>query len=642
MESRRSYETPMPLDPATPRTPTPEGPKRTWIVYLLLGLFAAMLFSRSGPSGNRISYSDFKQKLAAGQISEVEIGKERIRATPTDETAKKKGDRWVAQRVEDPDLVKELEAKKVPFGGMQEGDWLSSLFMVWLLPMLLLAGFWMLIFRRMKPGAGMMSIGRSRAKLVAEEGTGVTFGDVAGVDEAKDELLEIVEFLSSPEKFRKLGARIPKGVLLVGPPGTGKTLLARAVAGEAHVPFFSLTGSDFVEMFVGVGAARVRDLFQQAQAKAPCIVFIDELDAVGKARGAGNMAGHDEREQTLNQLLSEMDGFDAKKGLIIMAATNRPETLDSALMRPGRFDRQVLVDRPDVKGREAILRVHAKDVKLGPDVDLRRVAALTPGMAGADLANLVNEAALLTARRNKAAVTQSEINEAIERGIAGLEKKNRLMNTREKEIVAHHESGHALLAEILPTTDRVHKVSMIPRGLGALGYTMQVPLEDRFLMTRTELLDKITVLMGGRAAEKVVFNEVSTGASDDLQRASDLARRMVSQFGMSTVLGPQAVDHLGGTAESRFLQGGTIAGDRGYSERTQELIDQEVSELCRRAFDRAVALLEHNRTQLLALAQLLREKEVIEGAELRHTLEGAEAPASLQSPDAQQWSHLPH
>jgi cell division protease FtsH len=618
-----------------------EAPKRTWIVYLLLGLFAAMLFSRSGPSGNRISYSDFKQRLADGKISEVEIGKDRIRATPKDATEKKKGD-WLTLRVDDPDLVKQLEAKKVSFGGLQDSDWFSSLFMVWLLPMLLLGGFWLLVFRRMKPGAGMMSIGRARARVVPEEGTGVTFADVAGVDEAKDELREIVEFLSTPDKFRKLGARIPKGVLLVGPPGTGKTLLARAVAGEAHVPFFSLTGSDFVEMFVGVGAARVRDLFQQAQAKAPCIVFIDELDAVGKARGAGNMAGHDEREQTLNQLLAEMDGFDARKGLIIMAATNRPETLDSALMRPGRFDRQVLVDRPDVKGREAILRVHAKGVTFGDTVDLRRVAALTPGMAGADLANLINEAALLAARRNKTEVTPAELNEAIERGIAGLEKKNRLMNMREKEIVAHHESGHALLAEILPTTDRVHKVSMIPRGLGALGYTMQLPLEDRFLMTRPELLDKITVLMGGRAAEKVVFNEVSTGASDDLQRATDLARRMVTQFGMSMVLGPQSVDHLGGSTEQRFLQSPQLMGERGYSERTQQLIDEEVSELLRRAFDRAVALLEHNRDQLLALAARLREKEVIEGEELRIALDGAEAPSSLQSADELQWAQLRH
>jgi cell division protease FtsH len=632
----------MPIDPVSPRTPGNEPPRRTWLVYLLLGLFAAMLFARSGPTGTRLLYSDFKQRLDNGQISEVEIGRERIRATPSDENLKKRGERWIVMRVDDPDLTKQLEAKHVKFSGMPDGDWFSSLFMVWVLPMLLLAGFWLLVFRRMKPGAGMMSIGRSRAKVVAEQGTGVTFNDVAGVDEAKDELREIVEFLSQPDKFRKLGARIPKGVLLVGPPGTGKTLLARAVAGEAHVPFFSLTGSDFVEMFVGVGAARVRDLFQQAQAKAPCIVFIDELDAVGKARGPGNLAGHDEREQTLNQLLAEMDGFDARKGLIIMAATNRPETLDSALLRPGRFDRQVLVDRPDVKGREAILRVHARGVRFTTDVDLKRVAALTPGMAGADLANLINEAALLAARRNKEAVTPSELNEAIERTIAGLEKKNRLLNAREKEIVAHHESGHALLAEILPTTDRVHKVSMIPRGLGALGYTMQLPLEDRYLMTRPELLDKITVLMGGRAAEKVIFNEVSTGAADDLQRATDLARRMVAQFGMSSALGPQSVQHLATPTENRFLGGLAGLGDRGYSERTQQVIDQEVTDLLRRAFDRAVALLEHNRRQLLALAAKLRENEVIEGDELRQSLEGADAPPDLQAPDEQLWAQTHH
>jgi cell division protease FtsH len=632
----------MPIDPVPPRTPINESPRRTWLVYLLLGLFAAMLFSRSGPSGTRISYSDFKQKIDAGQVAEVEIGRERIRAIPSDPALKKKGERWITQRVDDPELVKQLEAKHIAFSGMQEGDWLSSMFMVWLLPMLLLAGFWILVFRRMKPGAGMMSIGRARARVVAEEGTGVTFADVAGVDEAKDELREIVDFLSQPDKFRKLGARIPKGVLLVGPPGTGKTLLARAVAGEAHVPFFSLTGSDFVEMFVGVGAARVRDLFQQAQGKAPCIVFIDELDAVGKARGAGNLAGHDEREQTLNQLLAEMDGFDARKGLIIMAATNRPETLDSALLRPGRFDRQVLVDRPDVKGREEILRVHARGVKFNTDVDLKRVAALTPGMAGADLANLINEAALLAARRNKEAVTPSELNEAIERTIAGLEKKNRLLNAREKEIVAHHESGHALLAEILPTTDRVHKVSMIPRGYGALGYTMQLPLEDRYLMTRPELLDKITVLMGGRAAEKVVFDEISTGATDDLERATDLARRMVAQFGMSSALGPQSVQHLGGPAETRFLAGAALLNERGVSERTQELIDREVGELLRRAFDRAVALLEHNRAQLLTLAAKLRENEVIEGDELRAALDGADAPEDLQSAHEQQWAQVGH
>jgi cell division protease FtsH len=608
----------------------------------LFGLLAAMLVTRPSAPGTRLSYSDFKQKLYAGDLSEVEIGKERLRATPSDEQAKKRGERFIVQRVEDPNLVKDLEAKHVKFTGLAESDWFGSLFMIWLLPMALLAGFWLLVFRRMKPGAGMMSIGRARARVVAEEGTGVTFTDVAGVDEAVDELREIVDFLSNPEKFRLLGARIPKGVLLVGPPGTGKTLLARAVAGEAKVPFFSLTGSDFVEMFVGVGAARVRDLFMQAQAKAPCIVFIDELDAVGKARGAGNLAGHDEREQTLNQLLAEMDGFDPKKGLMIMAATNRPEILDPALLRAGRFDRNVLVDRPDVRGREAILHVHAKGIKFDDSVNLKKVASLTPGLVGADLANLLNESALLTARRGKSQVGASEINEAIERTVAGLEKKNRALNQREKEIVAHHESGHALLAEILPTTDRVHKVSMIPRGLGALGYTMQLPLEDRYLMTRAELLDKITVLMGGRAAEKVVFDEISTGASDDLQRATDLARRMVTQFGMSVVLGPQALAHLDGTMESRFLPGLTIGGEKGYSERTQQVIDTEVADVLRRSFDRAVALLEHNRPQLLQLAARLRDQEVLEGDDLRTILEHAHLPPELEAPDQLEWPSMRH
>ena len=630
------------------QSPTRQAPsetgtsKKAWLLHVFLGLFAAMLLARPTSNAGHLSYSEFKQKLAAGQVSEVELGKERLKATPSDEAARKRGERWVVMRVEDPDLTRELQAKDVKFSGVQEGDWFSSLFMVWVLPMLLLGGFWLLVMRRMKPGAGMMSIGRSRAKLTPEEGTGTTFADVAGVDEAVDELREIVDFLSNPTKFRELGARIPKGVLLVGPPGTGKTLLARAVAGEAKVPFFSLTGSDFVEMFVGVGAARVRDLFQQAQQKAPCIVFIDELDAVGKARGPGNLAGHDEREQTLNQLLAEMDGFDARKGLMIMAATNRPEILDPALMRPGRFDRQVLVDRPDVRGREAILNVHAKGVRFGVGVELKRVASLTPGLVGADLANLINESALLAARRGKTEVGQPELNEAIERTVAGLEKKSRVLNAREKEIVAHHESGHALLAEILPTTDRVHKVSMIPRGMGALGYTMQLPLEDRYLMTRPELLDKLTVLMGGRAAERVIFGEVSTGASDDLQRATDLARRMVGQFGMSMVLGPQALSHLDGSAESRFLPGVMVGGERGYSERTQQVIDTEVGDVLRRAHDRAVALLEHNRAQLLELAARLREKEVMEGEELRVVLEGAHLPPELDGADEQQWATMRH
>ena len=624
--------------------PKPEtASKRGWILYLALGLLVALTFTRGGSPTDQISYSDFKQRVEANQVAEVEIAKDHLRVTPKAEAGRKKGERWTVIRVDDPDLAKQLEAKHVAFGGVADTDGMSSFLMAWMIPLLLLGGFWLFVLKRMKPGAGMMSIGRSRAKLLAEEGTGVSFKDVAGVDEAMDELREIVDFLSRPEKYRRLGARIPKGVLLGGPPGTGKTLLARAVAGEARVPFFSLTGSDFVEMFVGVGAARVRDLFMQAQAKAPCIVFIDELDAVGKARGgAGNMAGHDEREQTLNQLLSEMDGFDPKKGLIIMAATNRPEILDSALLRPGRFDRQILVDRPDVKGREAILRVHAKDVKLGKDVDLKKVASLSPGVAGADLANLINEAALLAARRGKEEVTSSEINEAIERTFAGLEKRNRVLNAREKEIVAHHESGHALLAEILPTTDRVHKVSMIPRGMGALGYTMQLPLEDRYLMSRPELLDKLTVLMGGRAAEKVIFNEISTGATDDLERATDLARRMITQFGMSHALGPQSVQHLSGAGDSRFLPGLSFGSARAYSEQTQQIIDSEVGELLRRACERAVALVEHNRKPLLALAAKLRQSEMIEGDELREILDGAEAPTYLQSGDEMSWATLPH
>ncbi|HEY7954839.1 MAG TPA: ATP-dependent zinc metalloprotease FtsH [Polyangia bacterium] len=629
----------------TPKLPTPieGGPsRRAWLFYVLLAVLAVFLLVRPSGGGTKMDYSVFKQKLAAGQVSSVEVSKDRLRVTPADPALQKKGEHWIVNRVDDPDLTKELEAKHIKFSGLQENDWFGSLFLIWILPLLLIGGFWLLVLRRMKPGAGMMSIGRARAKLVAEEGTGVTFADVAGVDEAVDELREIVDFLAHPEKFRGVGARIPKGVLLVGPPGTGKTLLARAVAGEAKVPFFSLTGSDFVEMFVGVGAARVRDLFTQAAAKAPCIVFIDELDAVGKARGVGNLAGHDEREQTLNQLLAEMDGFDPRKSLMIMAATNRPEILDPALLRPGRFDRQVLVDRPDVRGREAILRVHSHGVRFAADVDLKRVASLTPGMVGADLANLINEAALLTARRGKTEVGASEINEAIERTVAGLEKRSRVLNAREKEIVAHHESGHALLAEILPTTDRVHKVSMIPRGLAALGYTMQLPLEDRYLMTRAELLDKLTVLMGGRAAEKLIFDEVSTGATDDLERATDLARRMVGQFGMSAALGPQSLAHLDGTTQSRFLPGVTVGGEKGYSEQTQQVIDGEVGDLLRRSFERALALLSHNRSQLLALAAGLREKEVLEGDELRVLLEGADLPTQLGSPDEQRWATLPH
>ncbi len=597
-------------------------PRTTWLIYIALLILGFLFLSRLTPTGNHLSYDELKAKIRAGEIENVVIGATEVRAT----AKAPKGQARVVYatgRGDTADLEKLLDENKVTYSYDTAGN-------VWtaIVPWVVLFGgmilFWTWLLRRMRPGAGMMSIGKSKAKLVGEK-TGTTFADVAGVEEAVDELREIVDYLAWPERFRRLGGKIPKGVLLVGPPGTGKTLLARAVAGEAKVPFFQLTGSDFVEMFVGVGAARVRDLFETAQAKAPCIIFIDELDAIGKARGVGVMAGHDEREQTLNQLLSEMDGFDARKGLIIMAATNRPEILDPALLRPGRFDRQVLVDRPDIRGREAILRVHARDVKLAPGVDLKRLAALTPGFAGAELANVINEGALLAARHSKDSVGMEELSEAVERVMAGLEKKNRIMNDREKHIVAHHESGHALLAEVLPTTDRVHKVSIIPRGLGALGYTMQLPLEERYIAQRQELLDKITVMFGGRAAEQIMYGEISTGAADDLERATALVRRMIVQYGMSETLGPQAYAHS--REESRFLPGVVVqSNERVYSETTAENVDAEVTSLLRRLYERAHDVIQFNRRYLEALAHTLLAEEVVDGERLRELLEGASLP----------------
>jgi len=444
---------------------------------------------------------------------------------------------------------------------------------------------------------------------------------VAGVDEAKAELIEIVDFLKNPKKYQRLGGRIPKGVLLVGPPGTGKTLLARAVAGEADVPFFFLSGSEFVEMFVGVGASRVRDLFEQAKEKAPCIVFIDELDAIGKTRAGatGFVGGHDEREQTLNQLLAEMDGFDSSKGVIIMAATNRPEVLDAALLRAGRFDRQVVVDKPDVRGREAILQVHARNVILAPSVDLRVLAARTPGMAGADLANLMNEAALLAARKGKDAVDMADLDEAVDRVIGGLERKSRVLSEKERDIVAHHEIGHALVASSLPQADPVHKVTIIPRGVGALGATYQLPLEDRYLLTRSELEDRIAVLLGGRAAEEVVYGEISTGAHNDLERATEMARLMVMQYGMSEHLGPMT---FGGGQQALFLKGAGIAAEREYSEDTARTIDSETRAIIDRIYDRVRGLITDRKLVLLAAAAELKAKETLEGDRLRHLLAG--------------------
>ncbi|MBI2875612.1 MAG: ATP-dependent zinc metalloprotease FtsH [Candidatus Tectomicrobia bacterium] len=540
--------------------------------------------------------------------------------------------RFITVRVDDSDLVKELESHGIQYRGEIENVWYKTI-LSWLIPMLILFAVWGFIFRRMGSGYNVMSFGRSKAKIYAEDETKVTFDDVAGIDEAKEELKEVVEFLKTPKKFQSLGGKIPKGVLLVGPPGTGKTLLAKAVAGEAKVPFFSLSGSDFVEMFVGVGAARVRDLFGQAQQQAPCIVFIDELDALGKTRGVNPLAGHDEREQTLNQLLVEMDGFDTKNGVIIMAATNRPEILDPALLRPGRFDRQVLVDRPDLKGREEILQVHTRKVKLASSVDLRVLAARTPGFVGSDLANVVNEAALLAARKNKSQVEMEDFEEAIERGMTGLEKKSRVMNEKEKRIVAFHESGHAIVAESVPNADPVHKISIIPRGVAALGYTLQLPTEDRYLMTRSELLDRLAVLLGGRIAEELVFGEISTGAQNDLQRATDIARKMVKDFGMSPKLGLVTFD----TERSPYFLPGAFVSGKEYSEVTAKEIDDEVKALIDTTYTRVKEILTQRRDVLEALAQSLLERETIEGDELRRMLRESAAASSdgqpLSSPE---------
>jgi cell division protease FtsH len=504
--------------------PTPK-PTALWWVLAALTLLAIGQAYFLAPAGRQISYSEFKSLVRSGQVAEVAVGETVVHGTL--KKAEGGTTAFTTTRIEDPKLIDELDQHAVKYSGEVVSKWVPEL-MGWGVTIMLLIAAWSFFFRRLGGAeGGVMSFARSRAKIYAEDDVKTTFADVAGVDEAAQELREIVEFLKNPRKFTNLGGKIPKGVLLVGPPGTGKTLLARAVAGEAKVPFFSLSGSEFVEMFVGVGAARVRDLFSQAEAKAPCIVFIDELDALGKARVQSPLGSHEEREQTLNQLLAEMDGFDARKAIIIMAATNRPEVLDSALLRPGRFDRQVLVDKPDVKGREEVLEIHVRNVKLDPSVDLRKVAARTAGFAGADLANLVNEAALLAARRDAAAVGMQDFNEAIDRLVAGLEKK-RVMSTREREIVAYHESGHAIVASVLPNMDPVHKISIVARGFGALGYTMQLPLEDRYLMQKGDLLNQLAILLGGRAAEEIAVGEISTGAQNDLQRVSDVARSMVT------------------------------------------------------------------------------------------------------------------
>jgi cell division protease FtsH len=616
--------------------PTP--PRRFSNVFLVIsGLFLFVnfilpLFFRPQIPG--VPYSLFIHQVQAGEVDRVEVGQNQIRfqLKPGAEAAETEaGTVFSTTPIFDLTLPSLLEEKGIEFAAAPppKNRWVSSL-LGWVIPPLIFVGIWQFFARRGGGQQGMLSIGKSKAKVYVEgEAAKITFADVAGVEEAKAELVEIVDFLKMPERYTQIGARIPKGVLLVGPPGTGKTLLAKAVAGEAGVPFFSISGSEFVEMFVGVGSSRVRDLFEQAKKQAPCIVFIDELDAIGKSRSSsGFYGGNDEREQTLNQLLAEMDGFTAGEAtVIVLAATNRPEILDPALLRPGRFDRQVLVDRPDLSDREAILNIHAQKVKLGEDVDLRAVATRTPGFAGADLANLVNEAALLAARNQRQMVAQEDFAEAIERVVAGLEKKSRVMNDKEKKIVAYHEVGHALVGSLMSDGGRVEKISIIPRGMAALGYTLQLPKEDRFLMDEAELRGQIATLLGGRSAEEIVFGSITTGAANDLQRATDLAERMVTTYGMSKVLGPLAYQQ---GQQAMFLDNGNPNPRRNLSEKTADAIDHEVKEIVETAHDQALSILKQNRELLETIAMQLLETESIEGETLHHLLKQVQATSHVE------------
>ena len=586
------------------------------IWYVLLGIWLVLIAQQylgSFFSIEVIPYSQFLKLLKENKITEVAISANQIQGKMKVEVQGVGKEKMFRSIRVDPETSKLLEQYNVSFKGEIESDFLPRL-LSWIVPTVIFFGVWFFLMRRMMgQQQGFMTLGKNKAKIYMENELNVSFEDVAGVDEAKQELVEVVEFLKGPEKFTELGGKLPKGVLLVGPPGTGKTLLAKAVAGESGVPFFSLSGAEFVEMFVGLGAARVRDLFVQAKQQAPCIVFIDELDALGKARGIGAVGGHDEREQTLNQLLVEMDGFDPKAGVILLAATNRPEILDPALLRPGRFDRQILVDRPDKIGREQILRVHLRNIKVVKSLDIEKVAAMTPGMVGADLANLVNEAALLAVRKNKQKVSMAEFEEAIERVMAGLEKKNRLINPKEREIVAYHELGHAVVALSLPEADPVQKISIIPRGIAALGYTLQVPTEDRFLMNKTELLTRIATLLGGRAAEELIFDDISTGAHNDLSRATDIALSMVKEYGMSGKVGQV---YFARKKTAQFLDM-MSQGAAEYSEATAELIDDEVREIINTQYARALDILRGKKQFLEKAALILLEKEKIDGEELK-------------------------
>ncbi|MGZ6662587.1 MAG: ATP-dependent zinc metalloprotease FtsH [Solirubrobacteraceae bacterium] len=613
-----------------PKLPPPDRRRQARVTISFVVLIAALtlinLLTPLGPNRAVIPYSQFLHLVDQGRVQSASIASTDVTGTYQAANGQQLFDATRPPQADDTALVPLLERKGVQFTGSQPspiGSFITGFLLSWLLPFVLLAGFWALAFRRFGPGAGAMSFGRSRHKIYDRRDLRTTFADVAGVDEAVEELREVVDFLRRPERYARLGARIPKGVLLAGPPGTGKTLLARAIAGEAGVPFFYLSGSDFVELFVGLGAARVRELFEEAKAKAPCLVFIDEIDTIGKARGGAGAAafgGHDEREQTLTQLLAEMDGFDSSRGVIIMAATNRPEVLDPALLRPGRFDRQVVVDRPDRRGRAAILAVHARRVSLAPDVDLDVVAARTPGFAGAELANVVNEAALLAARRGKSAVTMAELEEAIDRVSMGLERRSRVITPEERRRVAYHELGHALVAIASPHADPVHRVSIVPRGVAALGVTQQLPADDRYLISQPELEDRLTVMMGGRAAERLGFGELSSGAASDLQQATALARRMVEQFGMSGRVGPVAI-----STPATFLD-----QDGHLDARSPQLIaeaEEEMKAFLQQADQRALSYLTERRPTLDRLADVLLEREELEGSELERLLQEADSAA---------------
>jgi cell division protease FtsH len=585
--------------------------------YLFIALATILLIQFwLSPKVNNVSYTQFKNLVTQSKITSVVISSNQLKGYETRQDQNKEPlfpeMIYRTPRVDDRNLVEFLESNNVDIIAENENSFLKTL-LSWVIPALIFVGIWMFAIKKMgQAGPGMMTLGKHKAKIVAQTDLGVDFTSVAGQDEAKQELAEVIEFLKTPEKFTRLGAKIPKGILLVGPPGTGKTLLAKAVAGESGVPFFSISGSDFIEMFVGLGAARVRDLFEQAGKTAPCIVFIDELDALGKARGIGGISGgHDEREQTLNQLLSEMDGFETNKGVIILAATNRPEILDPALLRPGRFDRHILVDRPDLKERVAILKVHSKGVTLADSVDLEVIARRTPGFTGADLANLINEATLLAVRKGKEKVDNEEFEQAIDRIIAGLEKKNRVLNDREKKTVAYHETGHALVAAFTATAEKVHKITIVPRGIGSLGFTLQLPTEDRYLMSKTELLEKIDVLLGGRAAENLTFGEITTGAQNDLQKATNIARSMVTLYGMNEKLGNATYNTPGG----QFLQEQQLFQQKEISDETAKLIDDEVRGILGERMAEVEKLLATKKDLLEKVATVLLEKETLESEE---------------------------